>query len=965
MKTYRGTFFTMLLLFSFGLDTLHAQHFLKAKPTEQLRAIPIASSVVAIPAADPLPAGTYTIGTGGDFATIDSVFDRLSGGGILGPVTFLLTDTLYVASPARENMFKLTGPIAGAGSSSRITIRPADNVTTVIQGSGWTTLYLVNASYITIDGIAGGPTGFGRLTVRALYNTQVPWNDAIDIQGNSDFIYLQNMTVRSDDARLSSGIWFFSSPAGGPDSCLISRVFVPSASTGVFVTAYDYFTGEGSLTSFRPKGFVIRNSRIGSLEDNKMSWGIDATWTEDILIERNTISNLKASTGWGLDNGLTTIGILATSSLNGVIRDNVVCALRGSGETRVWGILATRAFSSGTGLKIFNNMIYDLKNTGTTSPASTIGIHVMRDNPNVPVAHNSVFLNDTSAVPDGISALRLGASVVSGVTIKNNIFINTSKQNTTTVAGMSDAIRLNGGLAAIVGSDYNDLFVGSYSSSRLVTALETTYSALNNWQATGNDAHSVSMLPVFGASTLHLDNLHTTTEYLCDRGIPIPGITVDIDGDVRNASTPDLGADEVAAITATGGIAWFKDPQNPVVSGGGGTGYVHAFNPCVIKNADSARFEMWYNRAASNSSEPPWLVGYATSPDGTHWTQRLAPVMSPTASTWDAYTIAVPVVIRENGTYKMWYSSYLNSTSPGYIGYATSPDGINWTKYAGNPIFGPGTAAWEQGGPDACSVMPVQGGYKIWYDAYDTSWLQSQIGYATSVDGIVWVRDTVRNPILPLGSTGLWDGATIGVPRVLRIPIVNSSDVYFMWFAGTRSDGRSKSGLAMSPDGITNWTKSPRNPVLSPTVGAWDGTDATITSVMLYRDSLHAWYDGGTRPASSNLWQIGHAVSREPSTDVREQETQLDVPTGFALAQNYPNPFNPSTTISYALPHRSHVTLSVFNTLGQQVTTLVNGEMEAGNHNVTFDATGLASGVYLYRLQAGEYVETRKLILLR
>jgi M6 family metalloprotease-like protein len=89
------------------------------------------------------------------------------------------------------------------------------------------------------------------------------------------------------------------------------------------------------------------------------------------------------------------------------------------------------------------------------------------------------------------------------------------------------------------------------------------------------------------------------------------------------------------------------------------------------------------------------------------------------------------------------------------------------------------------------------------------------------------------------------------------------------------------------------------------------------------------------------------------------------LPTVFSLSQNYPNPFNPSTTINYALPQRSRVTLTVFNTLGQQVVTLVNSEMEAGNHDVRFDATGLASGVYLYRLQAGEYVQSKKLIVLK
>jgi hypothetical protein len=89
------------------------------------------------------------------------------------------------------------------------------------------------------------------------------------------------------------------------------------------------------------------------------------------------------------------------------------------------------------------------------------------------------------------------------------------------------------------------------------------------------------------------------------------------------------------------------------------------------------------------------------------------------------------------------------------------------------------------------------------------------------------------------------------------------------------------------------------------------------------------------------------------------------LPKVYALEQNYPNPFNPSTTIEYALPSRSHVTLTVFNTLGQQVATLVEGEMEAGYHEAVFDASGLASGLYLYRLQAGDFVQTRKFVLLK
>ncbi len=91
----------------------------------------------------------------------------------------------------------------------------------------------------------------------------------------------------------------------------------------------------------------------------------------------------------------------------------------------------------------------------------------------------------------------------------------------------------------------------------------------------------------------------------------------------------------------------------------------------------------------------------------------------------------------------------------------------------------------------------------------------------------------------------------------------------------------------------------------------------------------------------------------------------LNVAVEFELYDNYPNPFNPSTTIRYALPYSSNVALVVFNALGQQVATLVNGVQVAGYHEIQFNATNLASGVYFYRMQAGEFVRTRSFVVLR
>jgi len=85
----------------------------------------------------------------------------------------------------------------------------------------------------------------------------------------------------------------------------------------------------------------------------------------------------------------------------------------------------------------------------------------------------------------------------------------------------------------------------------------------------------------------------------------------------------------------------------------------------------------------------------------------------------------------------------------------------------------------------------------------------------------------------------------------------------------------------------------------------------------------------------------------------------------YELYQNYPNPFNPSTKIEYRISDRSFVSLKVYNILGDEVATLVNEEKSSGVYNVNFDAAGLSSGMYLYKLQAGSFVEMKKMILLR
>ncbi|WP_337864561.1 T9SS type A sorting domain-containing protein [Ignavibacterium sp.] len=98
---------------------------------------------------------------------------------------------------------------------------------------------------------------------------------------------------------------------------------------------------------------------------------------------------------------------------------------------------------------------------------------------------------------------------------------------------------------------------------------------------------------------------------------------------------------------------------------------------------------------------------------------------------------------------------------------------------------------------------------------------------------------------------------------------------------------------------------------------------------------------------------------------VTDVEDELQTPTDFVLNQNYPNPFNPSTSISFSIPNEELVSLKVYNSLGEEVAELINETKQAGNYEMNFNSVGLASGIYFYRIQAGSFIQTKKMTLLK
>ena len=173
-------------------------------------------------------------------------------------------------------------------------------------------------------------------------------------------------------------------------------------------------------------------------------------------------------------------------------------------------------------------------------------------------------------------------------------------------------------------------------------------------------------------------------------------------------------------------------------------------SPSVIK--DGSTYKMWYT--GLDAAALYGRIGYATSPDGITWTKYAGnPVLDVGApGSWDTNYRGRPTVVKVGGLYHMWFNGYANSS----IGYATSPDGVTWTEYAGNPVIAGGSGGWDNFVYRPC-VLYDGAQYHMWYSGENSAHTLSQVGYATSSDGMHWTR---KGLVLPQGATGEWDGGS-------------------------------------------------------------------------------------------------------------------------------------------------------------------------------------------------------------
>lgn len=282
--------------------------------------------------------------------------------------------------------------------------------------------------------------------------------------------------------------------------------------------------------------------------------------------------------------------------------------------------------------------------------------------------------------------------------------------------------------------------------------------------------------------------------------------------------------------------AWIKYQGNPVLRPGESGSWDDRNVYSGFVRLDNGQFKMWYTGGGNTNSRSS--IGYATSADGLTWTKSANnPILNPGKSfEWDGSGVSAPSVLynADHQRWEMWYVGL--STVTGYkIGFATSPDGIVWTKYGGNPVVRTTVGGYDDQNVLSPSVLYKDGQYYMWYAGRGD---RNQIFYATSADGANWTKYP-GNPVVRLGGDYEWDNGEIAAPSVLL-----AGGRLEMWYQGySRSTQQRYIGHATSADGI-HWNKDGLNPVLGLEPGSWDQYSVHYPTVANANGTMMIWYHG-------------------------------------------------------------------------------------------------------------------------
>lgn len=398
-------------------------------------------------------------------------------------------------------------------------------------------------------------------------------------------------------------------------------------------------------------------------------------------------------------------------------------------------------------------------------------------------------------------------------------------------------------------------------------------------------------------------------------------------------------------------LAMVRGGSNPILTQGGtGAWDEGKIGPMNIVKMGPTDYRMWYE--GINLAFSQVRIGYATSTDGTTWSKYGSnPVFAPSEA-WEGVEVAPDTVIwdQQAGVFKMWYHGG-GPTDSREIGYATSSDGITWTRGNGSlPVLSAGTGgSWDDASvADACVIKISPTDYRMWFIGKQSGGANST-GYATSSDGISWTKSG-SNPVFGAGTAGQWDDGTFYGLWVIRRECDKNLG-FHAWYAaddGTLANATATGiGYAFSADGIS-WVRGRNNPVL---VGTTSPEEWISDPVFAYEDPrnqtirlIYFWDDFGASPvervhgeATVNLDPTMLTATESVRTDTSDPYTFNVTPQGL--------PRGVAITAVHGTSSTDHIAGITYGGVSMtRVQTNTDTATEAGRSDVWFLGEGIPTG---------------------
>jgi hypothetical protein len=949
---------------------------------------------IVITGADPtvptLPLPTYSIGTGtifgesGHFASLKAACDTINahtGAGITSDMLFYITSDLTEAKNvnigANTNGHTITfKPYTGltpkitfaqttdnAGLSGGWVIGVKDLVTP--SGSNYGLTAADSVEHIVIDGsnTDGGTTRDLSIVTAAGINGNT---NPIRIIGNSNFITVKNVNVTTGQS-VSYAILItprFSTINYIPDNitvdnCNITNTF-GSAAQGIAISA------SGTPTVFST-GMVFSNNKITAT-----TRGIFLNYSGNTDIVGNEIHVIQPGSGL-FSEGIYAFVVGSGTSVTNIYNNKIVQLSTGNNVT-AGGIYGMWLGSVGV-YNVYNNMISGFAlPTAFKGIATGIGVSSGVSPVTANVYNNSVYLPKNAATADTSApthaAFLLNLSAASGVrvaNVQNNIFADAetswtaqafywADSNKTTLTSTNNVLYTAGGKART--GRRGNLAIGDAAT-------------LADWKTlSGVDTNSVAGNPQFvSTSDLHINVNATPTSSASNAGTFIASVPKDIDGDLRSSTTPDIGADEFTAVfkapvlTLTPALLNFKNVvvnspvKDSVTVKNTGTDSLFISN---VVSSDPAYTVTPTTARLDTGASKKFTITYTPTTAG----MKMATVLftSNTAKVTDTLRVSgsglAPITIadvRKDLNGDLVADRSVTKDTVFFYGVINSPNyGVSYPQLAN--FIQDSTGGLEVFGytlPDP----PLVPGDSIYV-----------IGTVAQYKGLVEVT--------PLAI----DSAHFGVLKHNAKVAVKKPTLHaFM------QNPESYEGQLVELD--TLYKASGTWPAAGAGASIYVTNAAKTDTIQLYIDS-DTDIDGSTEPKypinlvgvisqykAAAPWNAGYEIMPRYLTDITPivvtgLADASGLPTVYSLSNNYPNPFNPSTQIKFALPQTSMAKLIVYDMLGREVKTLVNNTLNAGYFNITWDGSNnhgvrVSSGMYIYRLEAGTFTQSKKMMLLK